>query len=202
VTSPEDLPVAGTVVLLRPASPGFEVLLVRRPDRGSFAGAWVFPGGKVEEQDRRAAAHEVEDARRAGIRETAEEVGLAVEDLRVLSQWHPPIEAPTRIRTWFFLASAPDADPTPAPDEVVDFEWVRPAEALARHATGDWVLFPPTWLTLHQLADFADAESALPAAGEPALFRTRVVETDAGRVFAWDQGRLEAGRLPWRFIGS
>ncbi|MFS0852446.1 NUDIX domain-containing protein [Microbacterium sp. 179-I 3D4 NHS] len=202
MSHPERLPVAGTVVLLRPAVEGFDVLLVRRPDRGSFAGAWVFPGGKVEDDDRRPGAAEADDARRAGIRETAEEVGLAIDDLRVLSEWHPPIEAPTRIRTWFFLAPAPDIEPSPAPDEVADLAWVRPAEALARHASGEWTLFPPTWLTLHQLSAFGDAESALAAAGVPSLFRTRVLETDLGRVFAWDQGRLDATRLPWRFVDA
>ena len=48
MTDLDDLPVAGTAVLLRPTPEGFAVLLMRRPDRGSFAGAWVFPGGKVE----------------------------------------------------------------------------------------------------------------------------------------------------------
>ena len=39
------IPVAATVVLLRDATRGVEVLMIERPDRGSFAGAWVFPGG-------------------------------------------------------------------------------------------------------------------------------------------------------------
>ena len=44
---PEDatdpaIPVAATVVLLRDAGDGLEVLMIERPDRGSFAGAWVF----------------------------------------------------------------------------------------------------------------------------------------------------------------
>ena len=104
MSAPETtLPVAGTVVLLRASDPGFEVLLMRRPDRGSFAGAWVFPGGKVEPGDIRGSG-DIDDARHAAIRETAEEVGLTVEDLIVLSEWQPPLEAPTRIRTWFFLA--------------------------------------------------------------------------------------------------
>ena len=201
MSTPDDsLPVAGTVVLLRGADPGFEVLLIRRPDRGSFAAAWVFPGGKVEPADRRAGEAESEDARRAGIRETAEEVGLTVDDLVLLSEWRPPAEAPTRIRTWFFLAMAPDAEPVPSPHEVAEIAWVSPAEALARHAAGEWVLFPPTWITLHQLADFTDAGSAVSAAGSAQLFQTRVLDTDAGRAFAWEQGLLEAGTLPWRFV--
>lgn len=199
MSSPDDsLPVAGTVVLLRATDPGFEVLLLRRPARGSFAGAWVFPGGKVEPGDRRPDASESDDARRAGIRETSEEVGLTIDDLVLLSEWRPPAEAPTRIRTWFFLASAPAQEPVPQPGEVEEIVWVRPEEALARHGAGDWLLFPPTWITLHQLSAFADAAAALSSGGAAQLFQTRVL--DEGRAFGWAQGRLEAGALPWRFI--
>lgn len=43
---------AATVVLLRDGTAGLEVLLLARPvDRGSFAGAWVFPGGRVDAGD-------------------------------------------------------------------------------------------------------------------------------------------------------
>ncbi|KKX96184.1 MULTISPECIES: NUDIX hydrolase [Microbacterium] len=202
MSAPETtLPVAGTVVLLRASDPGFEVLLMRRPDRGSFAGAWVFPGGKVEPGDIRGSG-DIDDARHAAIRETAEEVGLTVEDLIVLSEWQPPLEAPTRIRTWFFLAHAPTGEAAPSADEVEEIAWVRPAEALARHAAGTWSLYPPTWITLHQLSAFGDVSSALSSGGSAQLFQTRVLDSDAGRGFAWEQGRLEAGSLPWRFEPS
>lgn len=195
---PEDeLPVAGTVVVLRPAEEGLEVLLMRRPDRGSFASAWVFPGGKVEDVDRRAGEPESEDARRAGIRETAEEVGLEVADLVPLSRWQPPLEAPTRIRTWFFLALAPEQDPSPSPDEVRELAWIDPAAALERHASGAWTLFPPTWVTLRRLTAFRDVGAAVASAGVVEAFQTRVL--DAGRGFEWAQGRLDAAQLPWTF---
>ncbi|MEV8250882.1 NUDIX hydrolase [Microbacterium sp. NPDC076768] len=196
------LPVAGTAVLLRPATPGFEVLLMRRPDRGSFASAWVFPGGKVEPADRREGGGDLEDARRAAVRETFEEVGLVIDDLVALSEWQPPPEAPTRIRTWFFLATAPADDLALAADEVSEVAWVSPAEALARHAAGEWTLYPPTWLTLHQLAGFTDVASALASSGTAELFHTRIDEAETGRAFVWEQGRLEAESLPWRFIAT
>lgn len=199
-TPPHSLPVAGTVVLLRAADPGFEVLLMRRPDRGSFAGAWVFPGGKVEPADRRGGGEEVEDARRAAIRETYEEVGVVVEELVAFSEWHPPVEVPTRIHTWFFLAAAPTADPSPSEEEVAELAWVRPAEALARHGAAEWMLYPPTWMTLHQLSAFTDAASALSSGDAVQLIRTRVVGSGAAQAFAWEQGRLEAAELPWRFL--
>ena len=44
---------ASTVVLLRPnANTGFDVYLNRRPDHlDTYAGVFVFPGGRVEESD-------------------------------------------------------------------------------------------------------------------------------------------------------
>jgi len=197
-TDVDDLPVAGTAVLLHPMTRGFEVLLMRRPDRGSFAGAWVFPGGKVEPRDRRDQADEWQDARRAAVRETAEEVGLVIEDPVVLSRWEPPAEAPVRIRTWFFLARAADTALRPSPDEVAEAVWVSPAEALARHATGEWMLYPPTWVTLHHLAAYETADAALAAAGVARHFATRVIASAEGADFAWDGLRLRTGSLPWR----
>lgn len=196
-TPDEELPAAGTVVLLRQADAGIEVLLLRRPDRGSFAGAWVFPGGKVEPSDRRDGAADVDDARRAAVRETQEEVGLTVDALVPLSEWQPPSEVPVRIRTWFFLAAAPAQEASPAEEEVAELAWVRPSEALARHGAGEWALFPPTWLTLHRLTAFTDVASALTSGGAVELFQTQML--DGGRAFSWAQGRLEADGLPWRF---
>lgn len=197
MTDIDDLPVAGTAVLLRATVEGFAVLLMRRPDRGSFAGAWVFPGGKVESSDRRVGADESDDARRAAVRETAEEVGLIISDPVVLSRWQPPVEAPIRIRTWFFLASAPDDELRFSVDEVVDAMWLSPAEALSRHATGEWTLFPPTWVTLHQLSRFASVDAALASAGVAQHFSTRVVDSPQGRDFEWDGLRLRTGSRPW-----
>lgn len=208
MTDLDDLPVAGTVVLLRPGSPidesaaRLEVLLMRRPGRGSFADAWVFPGGKVEEGDRRPGDDEVDQARRAGIRETWEEVGLVVDDAVVLSRWQPPSEAPVRIRTWFFLAEAPDGELRLSADEVVDAQWVSPAQALARHATGEWTLFPPTWMTLHQLSAAESVDQALATAGAVRQFSTRVLAAESGAVFAWDDLRLDTTALPWTLSGG
>lgn len=190
-----DLPVAGTVVVVRTTENGLEALLMRRPDRGSFPGAWVFPGGKVETVDRQPGASEEDDARRAGIRETREEVGLDVDDLVTLSEWEPPVGIPTRIRTWFFLAGAPDQRLILSEDEVAAAEWVAPVEALARHAAGEWTLFPPTWMTLHRLTAFDDAASALGSEGDATAFRTRI----DGTRFHWDAGVLETASLPWTF---
>ncbi|KJL46793.1 hypothetical protein RS84_03434 [Microbacterium hydrocarbonoxydans] len=191
---PEELPVAGTVVLLRTGAHGMEVLLMRRPERGSFGGAWVFPGGKVEDIDRMPDSSEADDARRAGIRETFEEVGLVVSDLVALSRWVPPPEAPRRIRTWFFVARAAGDDVHAAADEVVEHVWITPAAALDQHAAGAWTMFPPTWMTLHDLTTFGDVSAVLAAAGRHRSFATRV----DGTAFVWEGLRLETRELPWR----
>lgn len=177
--APSPVGSAATVVLLRDGAGGVEVLLGERPsDRGSFAGAWVFPGGAVDDED--ATGDPVDAsaaARRAAVRETLEEVGLALEpgDLVEFAVWSPPEGVPKRMRTWFFAARAPTAEPVAAVDELVAVEWLRPVEALERHRTGTMTLYPPTWVTLHGLRDAASVEGAL------AALRTGQVRSFVGR---------------------
>lgn len=225
---PEDaadpaIPVAATVVLLRDGDAGLEVLLIERPDRGSFAGAWVFPGGKLEDDDRAAGGDLSEEAiaRRAGVRETREETGLGLDadTLVTLSCWDPPPGIAVRIRTWFFAA------PVPAPgaagalrlaaDEAVTAEWLRPDDALGRHGHGGFTLYPPTWVTLHGLTAQPDAQSVLAAArlGGVQRFETVARRGAEGPILMWQgdeehgadaaasgsRHRLEIAALPWRY---
>lgn len=221
-----DVPVAATVVIVREAASGPEVLMIERPDRGSFAGAWVFPGGKLEPADRAAAdddirvdrteSDELAAARRAGTRETAEETGLRTDAaaLVALSCWDPPPGLPLRIRTWFFLARDPGGDMTLAPDEVIAAAWVRPAEMLARHGRGEITLYPPTWVTLHDLANQRDADALLGLAriGGIRRFETVARRGAEGPMLLWQgdaaydehapadpasRHRLELTALPW-----
>ncbi len=215
-----DLPVAATVVLVRDAAEGPEVLLLRRPDRGSFAGAWVFPGGRIEDADAPTpGAAEEQVARLAGVRETAEETGLilAPADLITVSCWIPPAHAAPRIRTWFFAAPAPAGEIVAQPGEVEEHLWVSPGEALRRHGRGELHLYPPTWVTLFGVSDQADAGTVL---AEVRLAGTRRFETRfhpaaAGSMLLWDEDaeyspggtgnarhRLEIGALPWIYTRS
>lgn len=215
--SDPDIPVAATVVIVRDAPTGPEVLLIERPDRGSFAGAWVFPGGKLEPADGDA-ADEPAAARRAGARETWEETGLELDAdaLVPLSCWDPPPGIALRIRTWFFLADDPGGAQTLAPDEVITAEWVRPAEMLARHDRGGITLYPPTWVTLHDLAHQPDAAAMIATArmGGIRRFETVARRGPAGPMLLWhgdaayddearddadaaSRHRLELGALPW-----
>lgn len=210
-----DIPVAATVVLLRDADGGPEVLLIERPDRGSFAGAWVFPGGKLDPVDRDGAADEQAAARRAGVRETFEETGLVVRgsDLVTVSVWDPPPGIPLRIRTWFFVCEAPSSELVLSADEAVSARWERPGDVVERHGRGELTLYPPTWVTLHRLATHASVAAALDGARRAGLerFDTTVRAGASGPTLLWqDDGqyhdaraaasprhRLDAGALPW-----
>lgn len=217
-----DVPVAATVVLVRDGAEGPEVLLIERPDRGSFAGAWVFPGGKLEDADRDAADEAEENvARRAGVRETREETGIALDPdaLVTMSVWDPPPGLALRIRTWFFVASEPGGAIALSADEAVAAEWMRPVDALARHGRGELTLYPPTWVTLHALSARPDAGSILETARLAGVQRFETVARRGGDgpVLLWqgdaeydpDAGaeasarhRLEIGALPWRYTRS
>ena len=195
---------AATVVLLRDSPAGLEVLLLERPRHtGTFAGAWVFPGGRVDPEDYAAAGHsapgegaghdsgqDLAAARVAGVRETAEETGLRLLPgaLTDLSCWIPPVQAPKRLKTWFFLADYPGGEVRLSPGELIDYAWLTPAAALARHRDGSMLLVAPTFVTLTLLAQDADVASALAraAAGPVETFSSRLLdgyEPDA--VIAW-----------------
>ena len=203
--------VAGTAVPLRDAPDGLEVLLIRRPARGSFAGAWVFPGGVMEDIDLRTGDSEAENAGRAAVRETMEEVGLQLSGLVLMSRWTPPVEAPKRVRTWFFLAGQAQGEVVPAPGEVVDWRWIRPVDALAQHTDHEIELFPPTWVTLHRLSAAGSIEDALVAASVPQDHQTHILAGLEGQTFVWGgdlehpeggtgRHRLETATRPWQYL--
>jgi 8-oxo-dGTP pyrophosphatase MutT (NUDIX family) len=208
-----EIPVAGTALVVRDGDAGIQVLLIQRPDRGSFASAWVFPGGKVEASDRELLPEDASEehvARRAAIRETFEETGLVIEPAVTVSLWDPPAGAKPRIRTWFFVAPDPAGDLALAEGEVVGAEWVRPRDLLDRHAGGEATLYPPTWVTLTAIADAPDF-AALLAGIRFERFTTAARRGESGPMLLWpDDGeyagdaaasaarhRLEVGSLPW-----
>jgi len=90
----EDVPLASTVLILRPGAAGLEVFLVQRHRNSAFLPhAWVFPGGRVDPGDHLAGHPRVRGGERAldamglgvergtaaliaGVRETFEEAGI------------------------------------------------------------------------------------------------------------------------------
>ncbi|TQJ32656.1 NUDIX domain-containing protein [Microbacterium sp. SLBN-146] len=215
------IPVAATLVLLRDTGAGIEVLMIERPDRGSFAGAWVFPGGKLEDTDRHEVEAEEDAARRGAVRETLEETGLVVDTdtLVTVSVWDPPPGIAVRIRTWFFVAAAPtEGSIRLQAEEAVRAEWIDPAEAIARHSRGDLMLYPPTWVTLHELADAASVSSLVDATRLSGVRRFDSIarRAESGPMLLWSEDaeyeapgadgasrhRLEIGALPWIYTRS
>lgn len=161
---------AATVVVLR--SP-FEVLMVKRNDKVAFmAGAYVFPGGRVDEADREAppaAASRfpdldpLEDAayRRAAVRELMEEANVRIGpgDLEPFAHWVTPEIEIRRYDTRFFLARMPDHQEARHDDsETTAFAWLSPKDAIDKCLAGEVLLPPPTWTTLKQLAAFATVD--------------------------------------------
>lgn len=182
-TSVSDRPrPASTVVVLRQAREApFEVLLVRRNDRVAFmAGAYVFPGGRVDDEDRRvrAAARFLTEPPRffdlspaeelpyrvAACRELQEEaaVSVGVDDLVPMAHWVTPEIETRRYDTRFFLTVMPAGQEARHDDgEMTELAWESPAAAAGRCRRGEIMLPPPTWTTLRQLERHGSVESAI-----------------------------------------
>ena len=97
---------------------------------------------------------------------------LAADNVFVLARWTADRDLPKRFDVPFLVARMP-GDQTPVADEAEQFEpvWVRPEEALERHAAGSFFMIYPTIRTLERLAKFANADAVLTAcAGETPLW--------------------------------
>lgn len=224
---------AATVVLVRDASdgsPGIEVLLARRNSKIYFAGgAWVFPGGRIDAEDHGpgfAGEHFDEShddflsvARRACVREAAEEADAVIDaaDLVFMSHWTPPLEAPKRFSTYFFMGPAPTATLTADGGEIHELEWMRPADAMRRRNRGEIELIPPTFITLALLAPFTSAADALDhhRTSSPEYFVTKFTRDEGYNIalYAGDAGydagdaslpgprnRLLMGEGEWEYV--
>jgi 8-oxo-dGTP pyrophosphatase MutT (NUDIX family) len=182
---------AATVILIRDSSDELETLMLRRNSKIAFGGMWVFPGGRVDADDRAglAADDELEAARVAAVREAKEESGLdlGLDGLVAFSHWTPPAITPRRFLTWFFIAAAPATDVQIDHGEIHEHQWMSARDAMERHKTQEIELAPPTWVTLHALSQAASVEQALEAAraGEPERFETHIAVDDHGPVALW-----------------
>lgn len=184
---------AATVMVVRDATDGLEVLLIRRHVRsGVLGGVHVFPGGKLD-----AADHHTPDwlgLRAAGdwhaslgepdlppgvavalyvaaLRETAEECGLRLDPAQLLpwSRWITPRQPSVtnkRFDTRFFVAPAP-AGQTVVHDnhEATEAFWTTPRQALQRYWDGAIDLAPPQIMSLAELARLPRVADALALAG-------------------------------------
>jgi recombination protein RecT len=212
---------AATVLLLRDTAQGVEVLMTRRSMTASFApGAYVFPGGGIDDLDEKHAIASYKyaenatqlvarrttqtDARcteaLAAIRESFEELGillarkkdgtwcdqaevnalgrsepfyaqmqergytLAADLVYLLAHWITDRDLPRRFDVPFLVARMPEGQ-SPVADDAEQFapEWIRPADALERHAANDFFIIFPTIRTLERLQAFGTVDAVLQA---------------------------------------
>jgi 8-oxo-dGTP pyrophosphatase MutT (NUDIX family) len=175
---------SATVVLVRDGDDGLEVLMVCRSDQvRHMGGMWVFPGGRVDPQDRREGDDDYAAAINAAIRETGEEAGLAIapDHLFYISHWTTPEGAKKRFATWFFIGVLEEHQEVVVDGgEIADHRWMRPEALLEEHRQGQLRLMPPTYITLLALLEFehcAQVRSEMPSR-EPVMFEPRVTDLD------------------------
>lgn len=183
---------AATVVLLRDGKQGMEVLMLKKNSKIAFGGMWVFPGGRIDEEDFGADIEDIQSAARtAAVREAQEEAGIVLDSASFhwFAHWTPPANTPVRFATWFFVAHAPESGAVSIDDgEIKDHQWIRPEDALNRHAVGEIDLVPPTWVTLYHLSRHGPSSNAIDhfADREIDYYTTRVAaRSDGVRVAMW-----------------
>jgi recombination protein RecT len=133
------------------------ILLARHAD-GAPAGA-----ADVAAMDRHGPFFE--QCRARGLRLAADEVWL-------LAHWITDRDLPRRFDVPFLVARMPQGQ-EPCADEAEQFEpvWVRPADALQRHAAGQFFMIFPTIRTLERLRAYGTAAEVIAAcAGEQPLW--------------------------------
>lgn len=161
---------ASTLLVVRDSSAGIEIVMGKRPPGGPFGDVWVFPGGAVDPEDFRAAPDTETAWRLAALRETWEEVGLALTDpagaeipggegsvhlrmaaagitfaterLVYLSNWVTPRMISKRFDTRFFVITADGA--LRSGDELADVSWISASRALDLHDRAEFPMIFPT----------------------------------------------------------
>ena len=195
---------AATVVLVRDATDGLEVLLAKRSSKLAFhGGAWVFPGGRIDPGDYADAPEDLlAAARRAAGREAKEEAGVDVDSdaLVHLSNWTTPEISAKRFATWFFVGEVTGGVEAADGTETDSLRWFRPADALAARDAGEIELAPPQWITLRWLRDHGSVTEAIAAAtlGEVVEYTPRfhfMEEGGAVCVYNEDIAYDDLGRL-------
>jgi len=192
---------AATLVLLRPSRAGLSVLLTRRHRNLRFGGdIYVFPGGLLDPGDPDHAA--------AAVRETREETGIDVDpaSLIPLTRWVTPPGLPSRFDTRFFAAVVPSGTDVTAPsEEITEWRWLTPQEALVAICDGSLEMWQPTIVTLQQLVGVADPDGIRAAFAPGRDRRDPVVDAlDVGLLRVtqpWAEG-IEGRTEPGWLVGT
>ncbi|HJP16390.1 MAG TPA: NUDIX domain-containing protein [Acidimicrobiales bacterium] len=188
---------AATVVVMRDGSDGLEVLMLRKNSKIAFGGMWVFPGGRVDDEDEvigdKGDLDELATASKAAVREAEEEADISIDpdSLVWFSHWVPPPIVPKRFSTFFFATKALDGDKGNVVidnGEITDHAWMQPSIALQKRDNADIELAPPTWISLTLLSSFHSVHNALEELDKmnPIFYRTHMAKTDGGTVAMWE----------------
>jgi len=152
---------AATVALLRKnesSHSAMEVLLLQRNSTLVFGpDHWVFPGGRIDDDDFIQGSDEEKAAKVAATRETFEEAGLTVhhDSLVTLSHWTTPSYSPRRFATWFFVACYEGSEQVKVDGgEIVAHQWLSPENALQLFSEKEMKMMPPTEHTLREMSRF------------------------------------------------
>lgn len=145
------------------------------------------------------------DAQRSGHRLAATDWHAALADLALVvdvgalvpfAHWLTPKAEPKRFDTWFFRAWLPAGQVAELdPHESTAADWSTPRAAVQAHdAGGPIVLPPPTYCTLHALAEGLDDPALDPADCGPRIEPWFELVGDAGPVIAlpWDPQHPDA----------
>jgi 8-oxo-dGTP pyrophosphatase MutT (NUDIX family) len=170
-----------------------ETVLLRRDTRLAFAGGlWVWPGGRVEDDDGTLSGADPlaaleSAARQAAVREADEEAALTIDPAGLVwfAHFTPPAGTERRYATFFFAARASDTDDVhPDGVEVHEHRWTTPAAALQDCRDGTIGLSPPTWIVLEWLAAYTSTDEAMAGLSEraPEWCVTRFARVDGGMV--------------------
>jgi 8-oxo-dGTP pyrophosphatase MutT (NUDIX family) len=139
--------------------------------------------GRPPARDLRGARGDL-NARRRTLDQVLEREGLwlALEGLAYLSHWVTPQGPPRRFDTRFFVVPAPiNQEPAHDDAETVAALWIRPVDALAAHARGEYEMIFPTIRTLESLAGLATAAQVVAfarAQSSVTRIEPRLVERD------------------------
>lgn len=182
------------------ASGAPEILLLQRAaGLAFFAGAWVFPGGRIDPEDGDPADF-IACGKQAALRELDEEAGIRVEtsSLTLISRWLTPPGQPRRFDTLHFIAQAlPDQSVTIQAAEVAAYRWINAGQALQLHARGELELPPPTYVTLFALEPMRTIEQARVELGKlPMHYIPRPQRSDEGLIYLYaEDAGYETGDL-------
>ena len=140
-------------------------------------------GGRLADPAARRRARAALEVGEIPLSQLLEETGtdLRSDLLTYRAHWVTPEIEPRRYDTRFFVAELPAGqEPDGDTSEAEEAAWVRPEDALARHADGALALMPPTLVCLEDLAAAGSVSRAMTA--PPAVPRVLpyLAQTDAG----------------------